>query len=356
MMKKYFIYILFLSLIVLSACMDDSKRPKEIFNTHNGVLLVCNGNFMSGNSSLTYYSSDSMITEQNVFFRANSIPLGDVAQSVCIHNNIAWVVVNNSGKIFAINPLNFEVLGKIDSLLSPRYFHPINDVKAYVSDLYAKRIWIVDLVDFSLTGSIDISAEAGGFNRHCAEQMVQWGDYIFTNCWNYDNKILVIDTKNDALVDSITVGIQPQKIIADINGRIWVLCDGSYAGSPIGYENPSIWCIDSETRSILWHQSINTEAINFDLALNQSADTLFVLARDLYSMPVEASVFPQQVLIDGSAHNFSVLGVHPVSGDIYLADAVNYVQSGQVYRFDKFLTPIDTFSCGIIPVDFAFMY
>jgi len=31
------------------------------------------------------------------------------------------------------------------------------------------------------------------------------------------------------------------------------------------------------------------------------------------------------------------------------------VQSGQVYRFDRFLTPIDTFNCGIIPIDFAFI-
>lgn len=355
-MTKSLLYILLIILVLFSACMDDSTRPKESFSAQNGVLVLCNGNFMSGNSSLTYYRTDSMLAEQNVFYRANAIPLGDVAQSISICNNKVWITVNNSGKIVAINPENFEAIGKIDSLISPRYMHPVNDVKAYISDLYAQRIWIVDLINYSIIGEIDISVETQGFNRHCAEQMVQWNDYVFTNCWNYDNKILVIDTQNDALVDSITVGLQPQKIIADISGKIWVLCDGSYSGSPIGFESPSIWCIDAETRYVLWSQSINVETISFDIALSSGADTLFVLAGNLYSMPTSATEFPQEAALESNGRNLSAIGIHPLSGDIYLADAGNYVQSGRVYRFNRFLNPVDTFECGVIPVDFGFIY
>ncbi len=354
-MRKSLLYILLILLILLSACMDDGNRLKESFSAQNGVLVLCNGNFMSGNSSLTFYRSDSMFAEQNVFFRANAIPLGDVAQSISIHNNKAWINVNNSGKTIAVNPENFVAIGKIDSLVSPRYYFPVNDVKAYISDLYAQRIWIIDLINYSIIGNIDIGIESDGFNRHCAEQMVAWGKYVFTNCWNYDNKILVVDTQDDALVDSITVGLQPQKIIADISGKIWVLCDGAYSGSPIGNESPSIWCIDAETQNILWSQSISIETISFDIALSPGADTLYVVAGNLYSMPTSATEFPQEAALESNGRNFSAIGVHPLSGDIYLADAGNYVQSGQVYRFDRFLTPIDTFNCGIIPIDFAFI-
>ena len=60
----------------------------------------------------SYYDPESMRVENEVFVRANGFKLGDVAQSMLIHNGVGWVVVNNSGVIFAIDPDTFREIGR----------------------------------------------------------------------------------------------------------------------------------------------------------------------------------------------------------------------------------------------------
>ena len=41
---------------------------------------------------------------------------GDVAQSMCIYGGKGWIAVNNSHVIFAIDPVTFKELGRIENL------------------------------------------------------------------------------------------------------------------------------------------------------------------------------------------------------------------------------------------------
>ena len=72
------------------------------------------------------------------------------------------------------------------------------------------------------------------------EQMVQYGKYVYCNCWSYQNRIIKIDTETDQVVDELTVGIQPTSLVMDKYNKIWTVTDGGYEGSPYGYENPAL--------------------------------------------------------------------------------------------------------------------
>ena len=57
---------------------------------------------MYGNASLSYYDPEKNMSRMK--FSPEPTPSGgDVAQSMVIRNGIGWIVVNNSGVIYAID-------------------------------------------------------------------------------------------------------------------------------------------------------------------------------------------------------------------------------------------------------------
>lgn len=240
--------LLLLCLFLLPGCMEYGDRVQEEFDTGKdfgdgsvptgrGLFITNEGNFMYGNASLSYYDPESMRVENEVFVRANGFKLGDVAQSMIIHNGVGWVVVNNSGVIFAIDPDTFREIGRITGFTSPRHIHFLSDEKAYVTQLWDPRIYIVNPKTYGITGYIETDMD---FESGSTEQMVQYGKYVFTNCWSYQNRILKIDTETDRVVGELTVGIQPTSLVMDCHDRLWTITDGGYEGSPYGYEAPTL--------------------------------------------------------------------------------------------------------------------
>ena len=336
----------------LTACMDYGPMDEESFDgtspAGDGVFILCEGNFMYGNATLSYYIPSKRSVQNEIFARANGIALGDVAQSMTIHDGRGYLVVNNSGVIFVIDPDTFRVTGTLTGLVSPRYVHFVNDTKAYVTDLYDARITIFNPQTLEITGHIPLNGHKS------AEQMVQWGDTVFTNCWSYDNKILVIDSRSDQLIDSITVGIQPTSLALDKYGKLWTLTDGGYEGSPYGHEEPALWRIDARRLTIERRLPMSIDNSPSRVTLNGSRDTLYYIDRGVWQMPVESDDLPAAPLIPYSGTIYYGLGIHPLSSEIYVADAIDYVQSGVVYRFTPQGLPLDTIRVGITPGAFCF--
>ena len=199
----------------LTSCMKwDYGDAVEDFNATGAGLFITNeGNFQYGNATLSYYDPATKQVQNEIFFRANGMKLGDVAQSMTIYDNKGWVVVNNSHVIFAIDLNTFKEVGRIENLTSPRYIHFLSDEKAYVTQLWDNRIFIINPKKYEITGYIqvpDMTMESGS-----TEQMVQYGKYVYCNCWSYQNRIIKIDTETDQVVDELKVGIQPTSLVMD---------------------------------------------------------------------------------------------------------------------------------------------
>lgn len=92
--------------------------------------------------------------QNEVFARANGMKLGDVAQSMTIHDGTAYIVVNNSGIVFGIDPETFRIERVIRGIGSPRYIC-FNDSVAYVTSLYEPRIAVVDVATAAVADYIE---------------------------------------------------------------------------------------------------------------------------------------------------------------------------------------------------------
>jgi len=325
------------------------------------VIILNEGNFMYGNSSLSYYDASSRQVWNDVFYNQTGSPLGDVAYSATYHDGLLYVVVNNSGKIMILNMGKypsleaFEFTSKITGLTSPRYMYFLSDTRAYVSDLYAKSISIVDPGIPAVTGHIDVDNHSGEFYQHPTEQFIRWKEDLFTNCYSYDNKILVLNPEKDVVIDSITVLKQPSSMVLDRNGKIWVMCDGGYEGSAYGDEQPGLVRIDALTRTVEKVFPFAMGSRPSGLHINSGGDTLYYINGDVWRMPVGSGDLPSDPFIDGGRnHVFYSIGVDPATSEVYVSDAIDNVQPGVVYRYTPAGLPNDTFRVGIIPGAFCF--
>lgn len=369
-MRRVITYIVLV--FALSSCMNDEliyeknrmtvsgdEELYEYINHQRGMFIVNEGNFMYDNASLSYYLIDSMKVLNDVFSRINGIPLGDVAQSMAIRGNLAYIPVNNSGKVYIIDVNTFEYTGKITGLVSPRYIHFFSDTKAYVTDLYAKAITVVNPSSMEITGTINVDNQEDRFYQHPTEQMVQSGKHIFVNCWSYDNKVLVIDTERDVVIDSIEVISQPNTMVIDKNNKIWVLSDGGTDGNPYSYERSGLTKIDAETFEIERIFRFGVDDNPRSLNINHSGDTIYFINKDVWKVAVIDEEMPSEPFIQSKygeyfTGGFYSLGIDPLTSEVYVADAVDNVQQGIVYRFSSGGEPIDTFRVGITPGDICF--
>lgn len=362
------LYLLALVVLTLSCTKPIGKIEPNIYLDYSGrkgVFICCEGNFMYGNASLSFYDRDRKTCDNQIFFNTNNFPIGDVLQSAKINGNELYLSVNNSGKIYVVDQNNMVYKHTIKGLVSPRYIEFIDETKAYVTDLYSPSIAVLDTRSFEVTKGIEIGYSPTG-KPIGTEEMVRFGDYVFTCSWSFGNKIYKIDTRTDELVDSLTVTKQPNSLVLDPNGKLWVLSDGSYVGSPIGKVPAALTRIDAATFRTEETFTFSDDKISPSRLRIYGNDLFFVYGKvvignietserfGVYRMNISATALPQTPFIEAGKRLIYGLGIDPSNGDIYFADAIDYVQKGIVYRYDKTGALIDSFKVGITPNHFCF--
>ena len=90
------------------------------------------------------------------------------------------------------------------------------------------------------------------------------------------------------------------------------------------------------------------------LKMNGSNDTLYFLNNGVFRMAISETTLPASVFIAQDGRNFYGIGINPHNGNIYIADAIDYVQRGKIYIYHPNGTQMDSFLAGIIPGDFYF--
>ena len=316
-MKKIFVNIC-IALLIFSALLTSCNKKTidtPIYNNEigKGVFVLNEGTFTYANSSLTFYDNVADTVGNNIFYKANMAPIGDIAQSLCLHDNSLFIVVNNSGYVYKVDAKTVKYQAKLDNLNSPRFMIPVGDGKAYISDLERTGLWVVDINEMKVTGFVETG--------NTTDRMIRIGDKLFVCNWsNYylpetsNETVQVIDIASDSYIADIKVSKEPNSMVLDSAGMLW------------------------DTGNILYF-------------LNGGYGTL-----DLYSMSINDKTLPDTPFITAGSRNFYNVAVSPENGDIYVIDVKNYTQNGEVFRYTSDGNLITSFTAGIIPNYMLFNY
>jgi DNA-binding beta-propeller fold protein YncE len=342
MIASRYLFLSLISIALLASCKKDDPPPDPPPVLDGGVYILNEGNFQWGNASIDYLRFADGVYSEDIFSSANGRPLGDVVQSMCIDGTKAYIVVNNSGKVEVVDLSDFSSEGTINGFVSPRYFLPLGDGRAYVSDLYANAISIVDMAAMQRTGQIALHGSS--------EEMLKVGNEVFvTN--TRTAYLYIVDITLNVVKDSIAVAYASNSLCLDQEGKIWVLCCGDYSGP----QNAVLYRIDPSSRQILRSFDLGNPLQIWDrVCMNGSGGTLYFSDNGIWQMSIAATQLPAAPLIPQGAHIFHGIGVDPGSGNIYIADAMDYVQRGQFFRYSSSGTLLDSTRAGIIPSGFCF--
>ena len=332
-MRVFYLFIVLL--FSLSSC--DKKKctiPVDHFISE-GVLISNEGNFQWGNASVSFYDTEKDTLIESVFQEVNQRPLGDVLQSISIYGDFAYLVLNNSARIEVVNKNTFELVGSITGFISPRYIHIVNNEKAYVSDLYANKIAVVDLTSFEITNYIDCTGWTEGMHQLDNEV------YVLNKT---DNSIYKIDVTTDVISSTLILDFEVSDFKIDSQNRLWL----AGTKNDIGI----VECINPHSGEINYFYNFEGESPS-ELYVSESGSDVYFLSNGVWHINEFTDEIVSAPMILANDRLFYGLSVY--QDKVYIADAINYVQQGTVWVYDLQGALLNELKVGIIPSEFDFI-
>lgn len=341
-------YWIFL-LVFIASC---HKEGDPTIPTAKGVYVVNEGLFNWGAAEVSFYNpADNRVTNE-LFKAANGYSLGDVGQSMYVHDSTAFIVVNNSAKIEVVQLPSFKKLRTINiSGSSPRCFYPVNDSVAYVTELYAKKIWVINYV----TGAVIQNIPADGWT----ENIVKVGSDVFVQQKINDlvsgsfATLLKINTANHTAQHNTNFGGRDiNGIVKDNFDRIWVAVDED----TVLHLKAGFYCFD---KNLVEQKSFFFSSYNHhpgNLCIDAAGENVFYSDKEVYSFSVNSSSVPPAATISMAGKTIYCMRMDPVTDEVYISDALDYIQPSAIYRYSKSGSLIHSFTAGVIAGNFAFTH
>lgn len=339
---------LFLVVLSISSC-EKEKTPSPAAS--GGVYLVNEGNFNFGNAEVSVYNPDSKEVSNNVFQSVNGYSLGDVAQSMFVKDSLGFVVVNNSSKIEVVKLPSLQKVRTISiPNSSPRYFLTVNDSMAYVSELYANKIHVVNYVSGALVTQITVPQ----YTEHLVkvdEYVFAEGKKIFANV-SSKGALMRLRISDHSYVDKLDFGGDVNGVVVDKNNHLWLAVGADTAASSFA----SLKCFDKQLNLLSSYSFDSYSWKPSNLCISGNGEDLYFLSNDVYVCAMVQSGIAPVKLVSSSSNNFYALGIHPLSSDVYVSDALDYVQASRIHRYNKNGELVHSFTAGVIAGHFAFGY
>ena len=339
--------LLFSLLVAFTGCSDDvvTNPPPGVPAQQRGLYIVNEGNFHRSNASLSYFVPDSAAMYNDIFQSVNGRSLGDVGNSITMHNGLAYIVVNNSNRIEVIDPATHKV---VRSITCPPGSSPRNimfDAKGtgYITNLYGNSVSVYDAASNSITKNILVGPNPEGLA--ISGTMV----FVANSGLGQNNTVSVISTSTLDVVAILKVGDYPTAVMNMPGGTIGVLCSGSYNdfNDPNDDTPASLLLIDPASKSIVDSLPLPGHPMRF---IQDDQGYAYILENGVTRIHLATRTFTPNFI---SGWFYSAIA-DTVRNRLYFTNAADYVQSGTLEVFDYNGSKISSHPAGIIPGAMAF--
>src|ERR1700744_366592 len=333
-----------------------------------GMYVLNEGNMNMNKASLDYLDFRTGLYHSNIYNSANPTivkSLGDVGNDIAVYGAKVYVVVNNSKLVEVLNAKTAKHIATI-SILNCRNFTCYEN-KAYVSAYLVKvgdpnypngAVYEIDTTSLTITRNVTVGRQP--------EEMAIVGEKLYVansggySPPNYENTLSVIDLNSFTEIKRIVVAINLEKVKADQYGDLYVTSRGDYYTIP-----PDLYVIDTKTDQVKkdFKLPVSNLWIDGDMAYMYSVAFSYETGKNTISYSMinvkDETVLDKQFITDGTDKQITVpygIAVNPVTKEVYVADAKNYVISGSLSGGVTNCKKEWSITAGDIPGHFAFIY
>lgn len=354
---------------ILHSTSIETKVTEENTGNLKGFYLLNEGNMGSNRATLDYFDFSTGKYKRNIYAEANPTvvkELGDVGNDIGIYGSKLYAVINVSNYIEVMDAKTAKHIGEI-KIPNVRYIK-FHNGKAYASSYVAPvkfdqnaRVGYVaeiDTASFEVLRTVNVGyqpEELAIVNNKI--YVANSGGYMFPN---YDRTVSVIDLETFKEEKKIDVAINLHRLRATKYNELIVSSRGDY------YNTPSmLYFIDLETEKVTG--SLNMAVSNLDIV----GDSAYVYAVEwshntqkntitygIFNIKTK-EIVSRNFITDGTEKDIVIpygVKINPVTRDIYVTDAIDYVTPGTLLCYNKFgklKWKVDT---GDIPGHFAFLF
>jgi YVTN family beta-propeller protein len=347
---------------------DQTLLKPDPISVLKGLYVLNEGNMGQNKASLDYLDFLTGKYRSNIYGTANPTVvkgLGDVGNDINSYGSKLYIVVNNSNLVEVLNAHTAKHIAQIDITNCRNVtFH---DNHAYVSaylgivgDPNAPNgaVYEIDTTTLQITRKVTVGRQP--------EEMAIVGEKLYVansggySPPNYERTVSVIDLASFTELKRIDVAINLEKVKADQYGDLYVTSRGDYYTI-----QPDLYVIDTKADTVKkdFKMPVSNLWIDGDTAYMYSVAFSYITGKNAiaYSMidVKTETVLNKQFITDGTDQLITVpygIAVNPITKEVYVADAKNYVVSGTLYCFDTNGKKEWSVTAGDIPGHFAFIY
>lgn len=364
-MKRYSSYLTFLfvaALTLIASCrkieivvpseyelISDGIRPNA---RPAGMYLVNEGNMGSNKCTLDYLDFRNGYYIRNLYSERNPTvvkELGDVGNDVQIYGSKLYIVVNCSHKVEVLDAVSGMRMTQINipNCRYIRFYRGHAYVSSYVGPVQIDpkaplgAVYRIDTTSLKVNAKVTVGYQP--------DELEILGEYLYVansggyRAPNYDHTVSVIEIERFKQVRKIPVGINLHRIRKDHYGKLWVTSRGDY-----DRQHSNLYVLE---KRIGYNEMIVTDTLDIPCSnLCIQGDSLFYYAAEwnMHTQQNQISygiihvktkrIISRNFITDGTEKDIRIpygITIHPVTGDIYVTDAKNYVSSGMLYCYNK---------------------
>jgi YVTN family beta-propeller protein len=313
-----------------------------------GQYILSEGGFGGNNTKLSFYNNATNTVVGDFFAQQNptiTSGLGDTGNDMIVYGGKLYIIMNVSGRVTVLNASNATFIKNISFIeggvnKSPRYAVGARG-KVYIT-AYDNKVSVIDTSSLTIVKTIPVGPNPEGIAAS--------DNYLYVaNSGGYntipDSTVSLIDLNTETEIKKIKVGVNPNKVEINQAGNIFVSAYGNFSNIP-----PSLSVINGST---------NANGINLGPNFQYSHLRIFgdiAYAYNNYGGGGTAKVFNtatntivrNEFITDGTIITTPYgINVDDLTGDVYIADAKNYVTAGSVTCFTS--TGVKKFSFSVAP-------